>query len=83
MDGAPGWGFVVSHPSHKNKDVARVGHPNIAGINCRINSGAIVVSHPFRKKRGVDGAPGIVVTHLFRTWNLNVPTRLGVCGIPP
>jgi hypothetical protein len=25
-------GFVLSHPSHKNKDVARMGHPNIVGI---------------------------------------------------
>jgi hypothetical protein len=24
-----GLAFVVSHPSHKNKDVARVGHPDL------------------------------------------------------
>jgi len=23
---------VLPHPSHKNKDVARMGHPNIVGI---------------------------------------------------
>ena len=29
--GSEGWGSVVSHPSHKYKDVARVGHPPCVG----------------------------------------------------
>jgi hypothetical protein len=28
-------GFVVAHPSHKNKDVARMGHPEGVGIRLR------------------------------------------------
>src|ERR1019366_4058755 len=37
-------GFWRSHPSRKNKNAARVGHPHIS------------VSHPFRKEREKDGA---------------------------
>jgi hypothetical protein len=29
--GSEGWGSVVSHPSHKYKSVARVGHPQCVG----------------------------------------------------
>jgi len=36
----------AAYPSHKNKGVARVGHPS-------------QVSHPFRKERGKDGAPSV------------------------
>ena len=36
-----------SHPSRKNKNAARVGHPEF------------VASHPLRKKREMDGAPTV------------------------
>jgi hypothetical protein len=31
LKGQRGLGFAVSHPSDKNKDVARVGHPGVGG----------------------------------------------------
>jgi hypothetical protein len=35
---SPKWapGFLRSHPSHKNKNVARVGHPDCAGKDWRL-----------------------------------------------
>jgi hypothetical protein len=40
---------VLSHPSGKNKDAARMGHPGF------------VPSHPRRKKRAWNVAPGILL----------------------
>jgi long-chain acyl-CoA synthetase len=40
-------GCLDSHPSDKNKDVARVGHPESLD------------SHPFHKEREMDGAPSL------------------------
>jgi hypothetical protein len=37
-------GLVVSHPSRKNKNAARMGHPESGGMG-------LVVSHPSRKNK--------------------------------
>jgi hypothetical protein len=39
-DDQVGWAFVAAHPSDKNKDVARVGHPVGCGGDWRENDSA-------------------------------------------
>ena len=63
--------FLVSHPSHKNKDVARVGHP-------AVEVSLVSKARPIGKLRAGSGAPGFLFSHPFRR-----KTRKGWGTQPP
>jgi hypothetical protein len=56
-----GLGFVVSHPSRKNKDAARVGHPGWSWNGQRLGWGLWFPTLAAKTKTRRGGAPGMVV----------------------
>ena len=69
MDGAPG---ICVFPTQLHWNEMRVLRLRFAALRMtapRVGHGAFVLSHPFRKEREMDGAPGICVFPTQLHWN--------------